>query len=147
MAALESEMTQLTVKAESITALAQASDARAAVASLFEMIRSLVTRHPQLVRMIRFSALEIGEGLAPLCKKHLAPVLDISASYLKRWIDSGDLHVSDPRLMVLACLATFVGVDSFYPLIWGAAAGVRGDAQMGDCAELWNAVLTTDSAN
>jgi AcrR family transcriptional regulator len=147
MAALESEMVQLTIHADSITAFTQAADARTAVSSLFEMIRGLVSRHPRLVRLIQFSALEMSDGLEPLCKKHLAGLLEASAMYLKRWVESGELNASDPKLTVLAFVATVVGVDSFYPLMWGPLAETSRDAQVGGCVELWSAVLTPNSVS
>lgn len=145
MAALESELAQIMIDADSITALANAADARTAVSCLFGMITSLVVRHPKLVRLLQFSALEMGDGLEPLCRKYLAGLIDVSATYLKRWMDSGELHFHDPKLTVLAFVATVVGVDSYYPVMWGGNSPLPREVQTNVCAELWKTVLTSNT--
>lgn len=124
VAALEAELSRISVRAELGARLASAPHAHAAMEYLFQAIEETAKGQPAMLRLIQFSALELEEDLKPIYSKHLGNLLDVSVSCLQRWVDLGQLQCKDPRLLVLAFAATVIGIDTFFPVLW------RGDVRL-----------------
>jgi AcrR family transcriptional regulator len=143
VAAVESELSKISLGADAISGLVNARDARTALRGLFELIAGTVARHPEMARLLQFAALEMGEELGQICEKHLEGLLGLGTDYVNRWIEPGESFCGDPRLVILAFVSTVVGADSFYPALWGQQSPLSRDTQAAACAQVWSAALVT----
>jgi AcrR family transcriptional regulator len=66
MAVLEAELQQVILRGDLLARVAEASDGKMALARTFELIAATLTHRPELLRLIQFSALELGEDINPL---------------------------------------------------------------------------------
>jgi len=115
VAAVEEVLSEISLGADAVARLEQAADGPAALAGLFGVINDLISRRPELARLLQFASLEMGQELEPVCRERLRTLLDASANYLKRWIDPGEPHAHDPELITLALVSSVVGMGSLFP--------------------------------
>ena len=122
-AVLESELRQVHLRGDLLARLADASDGRAALNRTFELIAAALTQKPDLIRLVQFSALELGEDIDPLLRKHLRELIEVIASYLKPWISTGELCRSDARAPILMFVAIVFGYGSLHRIFSGSPSG------------------------
>jgi AcrR family transcriptional regulator len=109
LAVLSAEVQRVHLRGELLTRLAEAPDAKEALAGAFELIATTLQREPKLLRLLSFSALEVSEDLDPLLRRHLGEQVEVIARYLEPWIVRGDLRCSSAKALVLALVAIVLG--------------------------------------
>jgi len=84
IAAVDSELGKLSVRAAGLLVPKDEElDSRNALRELFEMITEAVITQPDLVRLMRYSALEFGPDMEPVYRKHLEAIVTASARTLR----------------------------------------------------------------
>src|ERR1700728_2598147 len=97
IAVLASELGRVSLRGDLLAEIAQAADARKALASTFELITTTVTREPGMLRLVLYSSLELRADLDLLLRKHLGELVEVVARYLEPWVIKGDLRCSSAK--------------------------------------------------
>ena len=105
LAVLSAELQRVHLRGELLAQVADAQSGRAALASTFELISSMMNRQPQLLRLLGYSVLELSADLDPLLRKHLGELVEVVAHYLQPWIDRGELRCANAKTLVLTLTA------------------------------------------
>jgi len=105
LAVLDTELSRVKLRGDLLAQIAGAIDARTALTHTFEMIASSLTERPELLRLLQYSSLELGEDITPMLRKHLGQLIEVLASYLQPWIASGELRASNARALLLTLIA------------------------------------------
>jgi len=58
-----------------------------------------------LLRLVQYSTLELGEDIDPMLRKHLGELVEVVAHYLQPWIERGALRSSNAKALILALVA------------------------------------------
>ena len=66
VAVLDAELQEVKLRGDLLARVAEASDARTAVARTFELIAATLTTRQDLLRLVQYSALELGERYRPV---------------------------------------------------------------------------------
>jgi AcrR family transcriptional regulator len=114
LAALESELQKVQLRGDLLAEVADAPDARAALANTYTLIKSALGEDRGLLRLLQFSSLELGKDLDPLLRKHLRELVEVIAGYLQRWIDNGQLQCANARVVVLTFVAIVLNYNSVF---------------------------------
>ncbi len=148
IAAVDSELGKLSVRAAGLLVPKDEElDSRNALRELFEMITEAVITQPDLVRLMRYSALEFGPDMEPVYRKHLEAIVTASAKNFTAWSQSYGFRDLNARVTVLSFVATVVLLQD-YPMITGSVLpfpSVKSAAAA--YAELWYRVLSDTPAN
>ena len=116
MAAVEAQLRQVTLPGDLLARVAEASDGRMALARIFELIAAALMHRPQLLRLVHFSTLELGEDLSPLIRRHLGEFVEVIARYLEPWGRDGELRGAPAKALVLAQISIVVNYDALHRL-------------------------------
>lgn len=145
LAALESELSRINAQTDLPAQLANAPSARAALNTILLAINDTARRQPAVLRLVQFGALELGENLGPIYRKHLGELLDTSVLQLQRWVDLGHMRCRDPRMLIAALAATVVGFDTFFSVLWpkGYKSSVP-EATLA-YADIWDSAITASN--
>jgi AcrR family transcriptional regulator len=114
LAVLESELQKVRLRGDLLAEVADAPDARAALANTYTLIKSALGEDRGLLRLLQFSSLELGKNLDPLLRKHLRELVEVIAGYLQRWIDNGQLQCANARVVVLTFVAIVLNYNSVF---------------------------------
>ena len=123
VAVLDSELQQVKLRGDLLAAIAEAGDARTAVARTFELIAATMMQRPELVRLVQFSALELSEDIDPLLRRHLGQLVEVIARYLEPWVERGKLRCQSAKSLVLSLIAIILSHGSLQRLFSGDGAG------------------------
>ena len=104
VAVLGAELQRVQLRGELLTRLAEAQNGRTALTCTFELIVTTL-QQPQLLRLLQYSALELGDDLDPLMRRHLGELVEVVARYLEPWIQRGELRCSNAKTLVLTLIA------------------------------------------
>lgn len=104
LAVLSTELQRVHLQGDLLTRLAGAQSGRQALTCTFELIATAL-RQTQIVRLLGFSVLEIGEDLDPLLRQHLGELLEVVARYVEPWIERGEIRCANAKTLVLALTA------------------------------------------
>jgi AcrR family transcriptional regulator len=102
IAVLVAELRQVKLGGDLLARIAEAGDAKSVLTFTFELISETLLTRPELLRLIQFSALEMGEDLEPLMHKHLSQLVEIVSGYLEPWILRGELRCTSAKVLVLS---------------------------------------------
>jgi len=105
VAVLSAELQRVHLRGELLMRLAEAETGRMALACTFELITSTLLQQPQLLRLLGYSALELGEDLDPLLRRHLGELVEVVARYLQPWVDRRELKCANAKTLVLTLIA------------------------------------------
>jgi AcrR family transcriptional regulator len=105
IAVLGTELQRVRLGGEPLKQLAEAPNGRAALACTFELVAKTLQQHPQLLRLLQYSALELNEDLDPLLRTHLGELVEVVARYVEPWIQRGELRCSNAKTLVLTLIA------------------------------------------
>jgi AcrR family transcriptional regulator len=105
VAVLDSELQQVKLSGDLLAGIAEAADARTAVARTFELIAATLTQRPALLRLVQFSTLELSEDIDPLLRRHLGQLVEVIARYLEPWVNRGELRCTNSKALVLSLIA------------------------------------------
>jgi AcrR family transcriptional regulator len=108
IAVLASELGRVSLRGDLLAEIAQAADARKALASTFELITTTVTREPELLRLVLYSSLELRADLDVLLRRHLGELVGVVARYLEPWVIKGDLRCSSAKGLIFALISIVV---------------------------------------
>jgi AcrR family transcriptional regulator len=125
LAVLNSELQQICLRGDLLAHIVEAPDVRAALARTYDMILNTLTQREDLVRLLQYSALELGADLSPLMRRHLGELFEITAHYLQPWIERGELYPVNPKALVLNLVALVIGCNSFERLFSGESTDWR----------------------
>lgn len=146
VAAIDTELAKLSVRFEMLAQIPIDENPRAALQALFELITQTVVNHPEMVRLLQYSALEFGPDMEPVYRKHLDAIVTASEKNFKRWSDGYGFRDLSARVTVMSFFATVILLQS-YPLFTGSVLpfpSVESGATA--YAELWYRVLSEDPA-
>jgi AcrR family transcriptional regulator len=119
VAVLDAELQQVKLRGDLLGRIAEAADARAAVARTFELIGETMTQRPELLRLVQYSALELSSDIDPLLKRHLGQLVEVIAHYLEPWVNRGDLRCASAKDLVLSLVAIILSHQSLHRLFSG----------------------------
>ena len=142
VATLDAEFAKVRLRADLIAKLSSASDARAALSALFEVIAEAVLQQRALVRLVQLSVLEFGEDMGDLYRRNLRDNLQAAGDYLTRWPELAETRRFDTRITILAFTATIIALHDFYPVLAGeqlSAESLNRASRV--CVDLWHAAL------
>jgi AcrR family transcriptional regulator len=125
VAVLDSELQQVKLSGELLAGIAEAGDAKTAVARTFELIAATMMRRPELLRLVQFSALELSEDIDPLLRRHLGQLVEVLARYLDPWVERGELRCSSAKALVLSLIAIMLSHRSLERLFSGDGSGAE----------------------
>lgn len=139
--AIDTELGKLSVQAGLLAELSDADDPRAALEAIFESITEIVVKQPELVRLLHYSALEFGNELEPMYRRHLDGVLAASTGSFQSWARRFGFRALEPQVAVLSFVATITTMQ-LYPLVMGSALPFPSvNSAAGVIAKLWCRVL------
>ena len=122
LAVLTAELQHVKLRGDLLAGLAHAQDAREALACSFELLSSSITYRPGLMRLVQFSALELGEDIDPMLRRHLGQLVEIVANYLQPWIEKGTLRSTNARALVFTLIAIVFTQSSLHRIFAGEAS-------------------------
>ncbi|WP_420238868.1 TetR/AcrR family transcriptional regulator [Telmatobacter bradus] len=102
IAVLDTELQQIKLRGDLLGRLADAPDARVALQRVFELISSSLLQRPDLLRLLQFSSLELGEEMDAMLRLYLGEPVELITRYLDPWLQRGELHCSSAKSLVLA---------------------------------------------
>jgi AcrR family transcriptional regulator len=114
LAVLESELQKVRLRGDLLAEVADAPDARAALANTYTLIKSALEEDRGLLRLLQFGSLELGKELDPLLRKHLRELVEVIAGYLQPWIDNGQLQCANAKVIVLTFVAIVLNYNSVF---------------------------------
>jgi AcrR family transcriptional regulator len=123
VAVLDAELQQVKLRGDLLAAVAEAVDARAAVARTFELIAATLMQRPELLRLVQYSALELSGDIDPLLRRHLGQLVEVIARYLEPWVSRGELRCSSAKALVLSLIAIILSHRSLHRLFSGDGMG------------------------
>jgi len=124
VAVLDAELQQVKLRGDLLAGIAEAGDARTAVQRTFELIAATMTQRPELLRLVQFSALELGHDIDPLLRRHLGQLVEVIARYLEPWIDRGELRCASAKALVLSLIAIILSHRSLDRLFSDDGSGL-----------------------
>jgi len=114
LAVLESELQRVRLRGDLLAELADAPDARAALAKTYALITAALAEDRGFLRLLQYSSLEFGNELDPLLRKHFRELVEVIAGYLQPWIDNGQLQCSNAKIVVLTFVAIVLTYNSVF---------------------------------
>jgi AcrR family transcriptional regulator len=116
VAVLDTELQQVKLRGDLLARVAEATDAKVVLDRTFELIAATLTHRPELLRLVQYSSLELGEDIDPLLRRHLGELVEVVARYLEPWVSRGELRCSSAKALVLALIAIIVSHRSLHRL-------------------------------
>jgi AcrR family transcriptional regulator len=116
VAVLDAELQQVKLRGDLLARIAEAGDGRTAVARTFELLAATMTQRRELLRLVQYSALELGGDIDPLLRKHLGQLVEVIARYLEPWVSRGELRCSSAKALVLSLVAIILSHRSLHRL-------------------------------
>jgi hypothetical protein len=113
---LDAELQQVKLRGDLLGHLAEAADARAALTRVFELIVSTLLHRPELLRLLQYGALERGDELDLLLRRHLGELVEVITRYLDPWVKRGELRCSSTKQLVLAQIAIVLSHGTLHRL-------------------------------
>jgi AcrR family transcriptional regulator len=123
LAVLDSELQQVKLSGDLLAKIAEAEDAGTAIARTSELIAAMMMQRPQLLRLLQYSALELGDDIDPLLKRHLGQLVEVIARYLEPWVNRGGVRSIDAKALVLSLIAIILSHQSLHRLFAGDGSG------------------------
>jgi AcrR family transcriptional regulator len=102
VAVLAAELQQVKLGGDLLVRIAEAGDAKTVLKRTFELISETLLTRPELLRLIQYSALEMGQDLDSLVHKHLGQLVEVVAHYLEPWLLRGELRCASAKALVLS---------------------------------------------
>ncbi|MGA9060980.1 MAG: TetR/AcrR family transcriptional regulator [Terracidiphilus sp.] len=116
VAVLDAELQQVKLRGDLLARIAEAVDGKTAVARTFELIAATMTQRQELLRLVQYSALELGDDIDPLLRRHLGQLVEVIARYLEPWVSRGELRCASAKALVLSLIAIILSHRSLHRL-------------------------------
>lgn len=123
VAVLDAQLQQVKLGGDLLAQIATASDASSVLARTFDLLSSTLLSRPELLRLIQYSVLELGEDLDPLLRKYLGELVEVVVRYLEPWVDRGELRCVSAKALVLSLVSIILSHRSLDRLFLGNGAG------------------------
>jgi AcrR family transcriptional regulator len=123
LAVLDIELQQVKLRGDLLARLAEASDGKMVLERTFELIAATLAQKPELLRLIQYSALELGEDIDPLLRRHLGELVEVVSRYLEPWIRKGELRCTSAKALVLSLIAIILSHSSLHRLFLSDGIG------------------------
>jgi AcrR family transcriptional regulator len=123
LAVLDAELQQIKLRGDLLGRIAEATDGQTALARALELIAATLMHKPELLRLMQYSTLELGEDINPMLRKHLGQLVEVVAHYLEPWVTKGELHTANTKAVVLALIAMVVSYRSLHRLFLSGGSG------------------------
>ena len=104
-AVMNAALGQLRIRGDLLSEVAESDDAETALARTFELISKTMMEKPEILRLLQFSALELGDDFNPLIRRHLSELVEVTAGYLEPWIEAGKLRCANSRSIIFTFIA------------------------------------------
>ena len=105
LAALEAELSKISLRGDLLAGLAEAADGRTALERGSALISLIIEENTDLLRLLHYGSLELSDEIDPLIRRHLGEPVKVLAFYLEPWIAKGELRAASPQALVLALVA------------------------------------------
>jgi AcrR family transcriptional regulator len=119
VAVLDAELQQVKLRGDWLARIAEARDAKTALARTFELIWATLSNRQDLVRLMQYCSLEMGDDIDPLLRKHLGELVEVIARYLEPWVNKGELRCSSAKTLVLSLVAIILSHRTLHRLFAG----------------------------
>lgn len=119
VAVLDAELQQVKLRGDLLARVAEARDARMAVTRTFELIAATLQSRQDLLRLMQYCSLEMGDDIDPLLRRHLGELVEVIARYLEPWVSKGELRCSSAKALVLSLIAIILSHRSLHRLFAG----------------------------
>jgi len=116
VAVLDAELQRVKLRGDLLARITEAQDARTAVARTYELLAVTLENRQDLLRLMQFSALELGDDVEPLLRRHLGELVEVIARYLEPWVAKGELRCPSAKALVLSLIAIFLSHRSLHRL-------------------------------
>lgn len=141
-AALQSGLDGLRLRKELKTGLAQVGDPAVVVPLIVELAVETATYHPELLRLLGISLLELRPGGELVWRKQLGPIFQAVVTYLENCVNAGSVRNLD---ISVSTIGLFVGVlahQTMFRLLTGSPASYANTADaVAAYSNFWLAVL------
>ncbi len=116
VAVVDAELQQVKLRGDLLAAIAEAVDGKTAMARTFDLIAATLMQRPELLRLMQYSALELGDDIDPLLRRHLGQLVEVIARYLEPWVNRGEVRCSSAKALVLSLIAIILSHRSLHRL-------------------------------
>jgi AcrR family transcriptional regulator len=123
LAVLNSELGQVKLRGDLLSGVAEATDGRMALARTVDLISATLLHRRELLRLVQFSALELGHDVDPMLRKHLGELVEAAARYLEPWVSRGQIRCASAKTLVLSLIAIILSHRSLHRLFSGEGSG------------------------
>jgi AcrR family transcriptional regulator len=123
VAVLDAELQQVKLGGDLLARIAEASDAKTVLVRTFELLSATLLGRPELMRLIQYSALELGEEIDPLLRKYLSELVEVLVRYLEPWVEKGELRCTSAKALVLSLVGIILSHQSLNRLFLGNISG------------------------
>ena len=124
LAVLSTELQRVHLRGDLLTCLAEASSGRAALQCAFDIVCKALLQQPQLLRLLGFSVLELGDDLDPLLRLHLGEMVEVVVRYLEPWVHRGEIRCTSAKTLVLALIAIILSRGPLHRVFPGDGANL-----------------------
>lgn len=135
LAVLNSGLQQVHLRGDLLSAIAEARDGRTALMRTFDLISNALLTRPGVLRLLQYSALELGDDFDPMVRKHLGELVEVLARYLDPWIKNGELRSTNAKTVVFALVAIAISNGSLQRVFSGEAVALN--AMLETCADVY----------
>ncbi|MDR3723187.1 MAG: TetR/AcrR family transcriptional regulator [Terracidiphilus sp.] len=108
LAVLDAELSRVKLKGDQLAQLAEATNVRMAATRALGLIASTLAQSPELFRLLQYSALELGEDVYPLLRRHLGQLVEVVAHYLEPWMADDGMRNQNAKAVLLAQISIVV---------------------------------------
>ncbi len=119
VAVLDAELQQVKLRGDLLSRIAEAQDAKTAVTRTMELIMATLANRQDLLRLMQYCSLEMGEDIDPLLRKHLGELVEVIARYLEPWVSKGELRCASAKSLVLSLVAIILSHRTLHRLFSG----------------------------
>lgn len=119
VAVLDAELQQVKLRGDLLARIAEAQDAKTAVTRTIELIMATLANRQDLLRLMQYCSLEMGEDIDPLLRKHLGELVEVIARYLEPWVSRGELRCASAKSLVLSLVAIILSHRTLHRLFSG----------------------------
>ena len=102
------------LRGDLLAEVADAPDARAALANTYMLITSTLAEDSDRLRLLQFSSLELGKDFDSLLRKYFRELVEVIAGYLQPWINNGQLQCANAKVVVLTIGAIVMNYNSVF---------------------------------
>jgi AcrR family transcriptional regulator len=123
LAVLNAELGQVRLRGDLLAGVAEAADAKTALARTYDLISVTLLHRQELLRLVQFSVLELGQDVDPVLRKHLGELVEVAARYLEPWVSRGQIRCTSAKTLILSLIAIILSHRSLHRLFSRESSG------------------------